>query len=378
MSPVLDATAIQDENELEQEPQDEGQADNQADADAVESESEVNGIDGLGPIRTITIQTPPDCETKIAIIVQENLTNNWYRSGFVVTREYDTSPQEQSIDDFGEVMPKAFGYVEFIDEQEAVETAACKASFWLEHNSDDTDEKAQAAITALDEWRVVLEDSETFTYDESITGNDETKPASDETPAAITAKPATKLQSVDEAQAHFDAETHRIEKIIGKLAIEQVRLKSALKANREAMGTYTEDLENHIDKGPERLPLFDRKPEPEIEDDNPYFETPINLMTGGELDKPVDTATEPTAEPTTETPAETETQDESWRAAKISELSGLTPKIVEILDGHDIRTVGDWADAPKLRGIEYTQLKGITEARYEKIIAAMDPLYSSK
>ena len=61
---------------------------------------------------------------------------------------------------------------------------------------------------------------------------------------------------------------------------------------------------------------------------------------------------------------------EAWRSKRISEI-GLSPKIIEILEGHNINTLADWVDLPRARGIEYTQLKGLTETRFEKISEAV-------
>jgi hypothetical protein len=70
--------------------------------------------------------------------------------------------------------------------------------------------------------------------------------------------------------------------------------------------------------------------------------------------------------------AAVEPGSEPWRSTRMADLEGLTEKIVEVLDNHTIYTLGDWVDWPaKNPGLEYTQLKGITEKRYEKIMDAV-------
>lgn len=87
----------------------------------------------------------------------------------------------------------------------------------------------------------------------------------------------------------------------------------------------------------------------------------------------IDAAFAPT-QASTPTP-EQEAWDRDFRAVSLENLDGLTPKIIEILEANQIRTVGDWQDVPARRGIEYTQLSGggakLTEARFEKIMDAM-------
>ena len=65
-----------------------------------------------------------------------------------------------------------------------------------------------------------------------------------------------------------------------------------------------------------------------------------------------------------------------WRKTKIETLDGITPAILKILEGNNILTMGDWADVPAKKGIEYTQLSHdgskLTEARLGKIQSAMD------
>jgi hypothetical protein len=56
---------------------------------------------------------------------------------------------------------------------------------------------------------------------------------------------------------------------------------------------------------------------------------------------------------------------------------GLTPKVVEILESHNLYTLADFAAKQKaMGGAPITSLAGITEPRYEKITAAMEKFWS--
>jgi len=366
MSPVLDATDIQDENELAQEEQEQVQQDEPTDGLRIADTTPV----AIGHIQTITLAMPPEAGTYVALRVQAVTTepNSRWLSGFCIARDYETSPHEQAFEGFEEESDGQL--TEFPRMQDAVMASAADAVWWMERNSDDGDEHAQQVIEALDQWRADHEEAETFEFDPTC-DCETALPAVDsceccnQPPASIevTVSSVPKIQTTDEAQAHFEAEKHRIECYIGKLAIEQARLKAAVKANREAMATYTEDLENHIDRGPERLPLFDRKPEAAAE--QAATDTPL-------FDQAEPSAAEPAAAPAPETVA----AEEPWRLVKLADLDGLTPKILEILEGHSLRTLGDWTDAPTAKGCDYTQLKGITEARLGKIQAAMDAYWA--
>ena len=72
---------------------------------------------------------------------------------------------------------------------------------------------------------------------------------------------------------------------------------------------------------------------------------------------------------------EQEQWDREFRSMATADLDGITPKILEILHGNNIYTVGNWQDVPAARGIEYTQLSAggakLTEARCEKVMDAM-------
>jgi hypothetical protein len=213
------------------------------------------------------------------------------------------------------------------------------------------------AHEALDNWKQEL-DPETITescFDEAT--NEERNQAADEPAEANSLKIVT-----DEAQKDFENRKSKIEEIIGRLAIEATHIKASMKSNRESTKGYTEELENHIIRGPElncgpeRLPLFELQGREQ--------------MAAG---KKKEAATPPKA--TEEKKKVADPSAEAWRTLNLKDLPGLTPKIIEILDLEGIRNLGEWVDFPARRGIEYTQIKNtagaITEVRLEKIAAAL-------
>ena len=239
--PVLDATTLQDENELGREPD---QVDSQADAgqQSAETESPLS----FEPMRSITLPMPEACQTRIALLIAKG-SDGYFYAGFQAIRSYETSPYEQ--EDCKTPTLDGFKCL-----YEAVEDAATQAVWFLEKNSADKDENAQAAIDYLDEWRAAVEaKAEQVDIDDSIFDAEavvvaDQSPAVDPAPEAaspepdatettdtVSDTPATAPAVSDEAQRHFESTKHVIESKIGQLSIEQARLKAAVKANRESL-----------------------------------------------------------------------------------------------------------------------------------------------
>ena len=337
MSPVLDATEIQDENELtpEQEEQEQQEA-----ADAPPPAI------AFDPIRSITLALPAECGTAVTLLVQHG-GDDHYRSGFRVVRDYEISPHEQSGECLPATDPAADEGCAILGD--AVMVAAKMAAEWLQFNSDDDDGLAQAALTWLDDWIGKL-----------VSAATEGTPAVDAAPAVT-----------DEAQRHYDARKHSLEEQLGKLSIEQIRLKAAVKCNREAMNTVTGELEDHLARGVVRLPMFDRA--------TPVFDTLIEDATGGDAMKvgqlqeflgktlvPADEEVAPDA------PVESA---EAWRAATIEEI-GIPPAICKLLrENNKIETMGQIAD--HCEDYELTDLKKIGKTKAEKIEQAMDAYWQA-
>lgn len=267
---------------------------------------------------------------------------------------------------------------------------------------------------------------------------DTIEPAADLQPAesgASTPAPAVAGTVTPEAQQSYDDLKAELEQRIGGLAIDQARLKLAIKANREAMGETTGELDRHIIYGPERHPLFDRQQsadqtegdgaQPTGADDNAddgelppdaVSEVKVHMLktitqagvdyavigtvvtayvdedgdiflarydeeagqwrraclVDDEYELPIgDQSAQPAPPAETDDSQPAADNDESWRQDRIADVltgkNGVTKKILEILDGHDIRTMGELADAPRVKGCELSQLKGLTANRLEKI-----------
>ena len=337
MSPVLDATEIQDENELTQEQEEQEEA-------ADETPPEI----AFDPVRSITLTMPADCGTAVTLLVQRG-GNDFYRPGFRIVRSYETSPHEQAGEDLPLTDPAADEGFKILGE--AVVAAAIMAAEWLQFHSDDTDERALASLTRLDDWNGKLDPV-------VITGDifdDAPIAVAEEESGAYARCEATIAPSVtDEAQRHYDDRKHALEERLGKLSIEQVRLKAAVKYNRDAMNTVTGYLEDHLARGVVRLPLFDR-----------VIPVDLRIPTLNPDGQPI--AAEPAV------PADGAALDElaeAWRSATIEEI-GIDPKICQLLrDNNNIETLGQIADHCK--DYELTDLKKIGKAKAEKIEAAMD------
>lgn len=309
--------------------------------------------------KSITVPLSEECQTRIVLKLGTTNTDEWV-AGFRIYRSYDCEPfdafygEEPDFEATQEDAYRSLG--------DAVVSAAERASWWLVTNTGDSenDPIGCQAHEALDNWKQEL-DPETITescFDEAT--NEERNQAADEPAEAkqVDEEPATTSLIIvtDEAQKDFENRKSKIEEIIGRLAIEATHIKASMKINRESTKGYTEELENHINCGPERLPLFELQGREQ--------------MAAG---KKKEAATPPKA--TEEKKKVADPSAEAWRTLNLKDLPGLTPKIIEILDLEGIRNLGEWVDFPARRGIEYTQIKNtagaITEVRLEKIAAAL-------
>jgi hypothetical protein len=323
-------------------------------------------------VRSVTVPLPSECETAVLLLAQLGPDGKW-RSGFQVTRAYDPGDREQFQEDTPSDPEDDEGY-EVLGE--AIADACNRANWWVLINSDDDDQRAVATGNALDAW---LSEFDTETATESIfddqqelggsvpekalsevaaelPGEAAATSAGDATVAAI-AQPQQQYTIMPEAREAWDRRKAAIEERIGQLAIEQANLKAALKGNRKSLSDETDELKAHILRGPEKV-----------------WPEPAKAVNDGQAT--VGAAADPTPACSTTPPVSGGEGSEPWRSRKIADLDGLTPKIVEILDGENIRTVGDWVDWPaKHLGMEYTQIKNgagkLTEARYERIVSAM-------
>ncbi len=392
---LLDATAVMDEEELDQEPgqpaeECQAESDNmQTEQEAAQAENEMQNVDT--PVHTITIPIPPELQTNVRLLLQRGDSDCW-KAAYQVMRDYEVPP------------PSNQNRTEYLDADdlglnEAVLAACDHANYFVCTNSADDDPKANKVGEILDDWynskKIDGEITEAI-FDGDPTNENEpaTIPTSnDPTPTVeaaaccstsagecvtVTVPPANGI--TDESQKEWEITKNRLAFEIAELEIEIAEGKADIKAKQKQKDNTREELERHIARGPEEMPLFDRPPAPVTSPTTPPAaqsspvtsapsESPTNVAETSLADKPADA--EVVEKEAAENPTTTTDDDESWRQRPIAELVGLTEKIVEILHDNDIITLDDWVNVPLRRGCEYTQLKGITEKRLEKIQDAM-------
>lgn len=375
---MLNATEVQDESEIAHE-------DEQIEA----ADAHPNAY----RIRRVTLEVPSEAETSVVLLAQESLDGRW-RSGFEINRAYDPAPHDQAQTDTPSEPADDDGFDTI---GEAVCDGCNRANWWISIQAADDDLKARAVGDFLDAW---LAEFEPETAGESIFDDG---PECEEMADLVAAEEAAAMPNVEkvvdtmvaevmavvdqatqpkdgkpigytvteEAQRHYDDRKRALEARIGLLAIEQVNLKAAAKANREALTEYTEELESHLSRGPEQLPLFDREKKANV------VETVVGVVPQQD-EQPRDLSQNEACQVANRVvEQEQANQPEPWRSMKMADLDGLTPKIVEILDGERITTIGEWVDWPAQHpGLEYTQIKnaagGLTEKRYEKVADAVN------
>ncbi len=308
----------------------------------------------FGPIRSITVQMTEASKTEVKLffrMAQKEVGRVW-AYGYWIKRNYDCEPQA----------PISFKWIDPNDKnQDAYNLGdavihAAEAVIWaISNNAVEGDDNSLRARECMESWTTELDPQE---ITESVFDDDTEACAfrlSLGKKLGMSPDQTVELQEfVDDLltqgkpQQDFDDRRHELEGGIATAAIEQARLKVAIKINRDNIKSLTDTLEKHLRCGPGEMPLFD-KVEKEVAQADAVEDA-------GPLPNPA---------------------AESWRSTAIADLKELTPKIVDILDGEHIRTIGDWVDWPAQHpGVEYTQIKNpsgsITEARYDKIVAAMD------
>jgi hypothetical protein len=416
---TLDATNVTDETELDETgemqagPADDGPQDleeqfDQAMAERDEQDQTDGDVSDAGelaetaeetetqpagePVREITLEIPKRAKTTVVLLVQLGPTGRWH-SGFRTTRNYN--PQngtELNTEELPNTDPMHDEGAPSIGE--AVVDAAEWVEAWIRNSAGEDDKRAEEAADAVIKFVEELsEDLGSVTesiFDNIVTdstdaaANGEPDPATNDTPADQTAviveikgdcPPPADVEKkrfgvTDESQAHFDARKRDLEQRVSGLAVEMAKLKGRQKTVNELLKGYTQELADLLHQGPEILPLFDQQPKPA------EVVTDATDADGLAQDQKTDQATTPeSVEPDQQAIAEPvgqQQQPEAWREVKLSDLDGLTPKILEVLDVHHIRTMGDLADAPMKKNCELTQLDGITEKRFERIQAATD------
>ena len=140
MSPVLDATEIQDETELTEEEE----------AATKTTPENPSAADPLDPnrIRSITLDTPTEWKTSVVLLIQKG-SDGLYNSGARIERTYETSPYDKIL----EWLPIQDTETTGVDNLgEAIQDAIDRAAWLIVTNSDESDEKASAAKDCVDGW----------------------------------------------------------------------------------------------------------------------------------------------------------------------------------------------------------------------------------
>ena len=334
MSLILDATAIRNENDLLAEPINES---------AKSPDMALGDVSDLaiGATLSYVLALPADCETNIVILIQQNPYNQSYYSGFRIERKYETSPYEQT---FAET-PSVEDGVGYTNAGDAVADGAERVTEWLALHSDDTDEKAGAAIGYIEAWLGTF-DASTFDISQLAVGEyDEQESIAEGTPAdepAATTVPAVPVVSGNESQ-FFEDEENRLRKLVSDFAMTHDRLKEAVKANRKAMDAATNELQAHLSYKSVGLPVFDGDKHND------------ELVRTEAADVP---------------PAPDVLPDGPWQDVTTEQL-GIDPKLCILLrEQNGIATLGQISDFCKT--YELTDLKKIGKAKAQKIEEAMD------
>ncbi len=373
MSPVLDATEIQDETELTEEKE----------AATKTTPENLSAADPLDPyrIRSITLDTPTEWKTSVVLLIQKG-ADGLYNSGARIERTYETSPYDKILEWLPVQDPETTG----VDNLgEAIQDAIDRAAWLIVTNSDESDEKASAAKDYVDGWPDSMP-KPLFKLTDAIFDNSEgaAEDISGQEPSAIPEelripsinpdgkpiKPNSSAAVTNEAKLHHDARCNSLAWEIANAHRELAKAKARVKSLTKVIDTAVDELETAEEDGPEELPLFDQRPKQSV-DDTPHNSDDCTCSTCSAVRVEKAEAAEPKkADPVSG-------DSEAWQATLLSSIDGIPEKILDILAGHDIRTLGDWVSAPLRLGCEYSALKGITEKRLEKIQDAMDTYWAA-
>ena len=393
------------------------------DSQAEEGQEAQDGLENakaVSPVRRMTIELPKSCKTSVVLLFQRFANDQFpaglWHTGYEINRTYDgLKPGNDSL----VCMPDGDEIEGYNELGNAVVNAVESANWVIELNSDDGDKHASRVMEFLKGWTEEFE-SETASVgifddatDEEVRAakeaaeqaeaeeddeeeEDEDDDQVEESSATEPVKPG-ELIITDEAQADFEKRKHGLEEILGRLAIEGAHLKASTKANRESQKAYCEELEKHILRGPERLPLFEIEERRRVKaareakeaeakakqaGTEPTAAAEGQAKPGNADESPRDLSGNKGCQVANRVATAEQEEDATWRKERIVDVllgvCGVTEKIVELLAVHDIWTMGDLTDAPRVKGCELTQLKGITEARFQKVQDATDAFWSKR
>jgi len=199
------------------------------------------------------------------------------------------------------------------------------------------------ATERTEEEEVEVEDS----ADELFEGEEEEEKENEQGPPKEAHDGDTIVEPTDEAMVDFLEQLQKMRGKIRQLEAKYEIAKDEAADFRKRLETANRELGQAIDKGPERLPLFDKSaPETAVETPEPAAPEPVK-------------------------------EGEEWRNVTLEEL-GLPPGIcLKLRESNGIRTLGQIADYASnndgLRG-----LVGIGEAKAHKIQEACDKYWAEQ
>ena len=347
--PVLDATRISDETELDQ-----PEGDHAEQVEAAEAAAEM--INESDDFRCLTLDIPKQHLTTVILnVLRLHLDGEpapKFYAGFGIDRLYDTNPHEALAVVDPNTLQSQYAAKDNIGE--SILDAADLAMRWIEHNSDDKDANAEGCLDFIDAWLTHFE-ATTVTDDifDAIIPLDTPLDAPNELPdsteaidttAAPTAATLPNPYITEEAQREFDSRKHALEERYAELGMQVDNLKNRQKATKEIMEAVLEELQEHIDRGP--VKTF-----------------------------PSDAIAKTTPAASNEEPTATDDDDESWRAVTVED-AGFDDKICKIFrEDNDIANIGQLEQFT--RDNTLTDLKKVGKAKAQKIQETLDAFWTS-
>ena len=344
---------------------------------------QIDAAQNAGTIYRITVPMPAECQTAVTLFflaapdLDTEPPSKLWTTGFYITRSYDTQPNDQAEEEQPDADATEENWSSSLGE--AVLAAVNQAAFWITCNSNDGDQFADHAVKALEDWKYELDaanctesmfDAESdlehkleAVAETPLEPQAEVQPQSTPETAPVQAPMAAQIQDDYEAAKQDLA----WEIASGHMAL--AKAKADAKRLTKAIDSAVAELEELEESGPEELPLFDQAASRQATPSPREIEQQIQEEPGTPLDSvPPDRIEQRPYQ---------DSDAEPWRTINLQTLTGITDKLRDILSAEKIVTLGDWVDWPiKHQGLEYTQIKGVTEKRLEKIAAVVNKAVS--
>ena len=346
---------------------------------------QIDAAQNAGTIYRITVPMPAECQTAVTLFflaapdLDTEPPSKLWTTGFYITRSYDTQPNDQAEEEQPDADATEENWSSSLGE--AVLAAVNQAAFWITCNSNDGDQFADHAVKALEDWKFELDAANCTESMFDAEPEIEQKPEP-ETPAAAAvpkliqvgntiATPAILAKAVENVNADHETLKQDLAWEIARGHMALAKAKADAKRLTKAIESAVAELEELEEEGPEKLPLFDQAASRQATPSQREIEQQIQEEPGTPLDSvPPDRIEQRPCQ---------DSDAEPWRTINLQTLTGITDKLRDILSAEKIVTLGDWVDWPiKHQGLEYTQIKGITEKRLEKIAAVVNKAVSGE